>query len=169
MTSTLDIKRFDVNALDVERLPYAAPVPRPTSPPIGLVLARTAKAVSRAFDDALGQAGGSLPIWLVLLSLKTQQHANQRQLARAVGIEGATLTHHLNSMEERGLILRQRDPANRRMHLVSPTAAGDELFGRLAAAASAHDQRLRAGLSSTEVHQLSELLTRLAANIETGH
>jgi MarR family transcriptional regulator for hemolysin len=34
---------------------------RPSQPPIGLLLARTAKAVSRAFDDALTAAGGSLP------------------------------------------------------------------------------------------------------------
>ena len=67
--------------------------------PIGLLLSRTAKAVSRAFDDALTQAGGSLPDWLVLVSLEGQAHGAQRELADAVGIEGPTLTHHLNRME----------------------------------------------------------------------
>ena len=146
-------------------LPYAEPVPRPSSPPIGLLLARSAKAVSRAFDDALTAAGGSLPVWLVLLSIKTREHTNQRELARSVGIEGATLTHHLNAMEERGLIERERDPANRRVQVVSLTAAGDELFVRLAAAAQAHDQRLRRGLTAADVLRLGELLDRLAANV----
>ena len=143
-------------------------MPRPSSPPIGLLLARSAKAVSRAFDEALTAAGGSLPMWLVLLSVKTREHANQRELAGAVGIEGATLTHHLNAMEERGLIRRERDPANRRVQLVSLTSAGDELFVRLAAAAQAHDQRLRRGFTATEVRQLGELLNRLAANVVPG-
>lgn len=143
-------------------------MPRPASPPIGLLLARSAKAVSRAFDDALAEAGGSLPMWLVLLSVKTREHANQRELAHAVGIEGATLTHHLNAMEERGLIRRERDPANRRVHLVSLTGAGDELFVRLAAAAQRHDQRLRRGLTVAELQQLGDLLNRLAANVEAG-
>lgn len=140
-------------------------MPRPTSPPIGLLLARTAKSVSRAFDDALVEAGGSLPVWLILMSLKTREHANQRQLAEAVGIEGATLTHHLTSMERRGLIRRERDPDNRRVQVVQLTDAGERMFLQLAGAATAHDKRLRKGMTSDELSQLSGLLNRLAANI----
>ena len=49
--------------------------------------------LARAFDDALAAAGGSLPVWLVLVSLKAQRHGMQRQLAETVGVEGPTLTH----------------------------------------------------------------------------
>ena len=42
-------------------------------------------------------------MWLVLVSLKRQRHGAQRELADAVGIEGPTLTHHLNRMETAGL------------------------------------------------------------------
>jgi MarR family transcriptional regulator for hemolysin len=121
--------------------------------------------VSRAFDDALAQAGGSVPVWLVLISLKSQQVRNQRELAEAVGIREATLTHHLNSMDEQGLITRRRDPANRRVHLVELTEAGEATFQRLRGAATTFDQRLRAGLSGDEVSQLEALLGRLAANV----
>jgi MarR family transcriptional regulator for hemolysin len=121
--------------------------------------------VSRAFDDALAQAGGSVPVWLVLISLKSQQVRNQRELAEAVGIREATLTHHLNSMDEQGLITRRRDPANRRVHVVELTEAGEAAFQRLRGAATAFDQRLRADLSADEVSQLEALLGRLAANV----
>ena len=57
----------------------------PVPPPIGLRLARTAKTLSRAFDDALATAGGSLPVWLVLISLKSQQLANQGRWPRPSG------------------------------------------------------------------------------------
>lgn len=140
-------------------------MPRPAHPPIGLHLARTARSVSRAFDDALAQAGGSVPVWLVLISLKSQQVRNQRELAEAVGIREATLTHHLNSMDEQGLITRRRDPANRRVHLVELTEAGEDAFQRLRGAATAFDQRLRGGLSGDELSQLEALLGRLAANV----
>jgi DNA-binding MarR family transcriptional regulator len=89
--------------------------------------------VSRAFDDALAEAGGSVPVWLVLISLKSQRLRNQRELAAAVGIREATLTHHLNSMDEQGLITRRRDPSNRRVHLVELTDAGEAAFDRLRA------------------------------------
>lgn len=137
----------------------------PTQRPIGLTLARTAKAVSRAFDARLAEAGGSLPIWLILISLKSQQLRNQRELAEAVDIQGATLTHHLNGMEADGLLTRRRDPGNRRVHLVELTPAGDQLFHRLRAAAVAHDQRLRTGLNQDDIARLAELLARMHDNV----
>src|SRR4051794_41590263 len=101
---------------------------RPAHAPIGLHLANVAKAVSRAFDDALVAAGGSRPEWLALLAVKTRGGASQRELADAVGIQGATLTHHLHGMEAAGLITRRRDPDNRRGAYVARAAAGGKGF-----------------------------------------
>lgn len=143
-------------------------MPRPAHTPLGLHLTRVSRAVSRAFDDALAEAGGSLPVWLVLVSLKGGGLASQRELAEAVGIQGATLTHHLDTMESAGLVTRRRDPANRRLHLVELTPAGDALFLRLRDAAMAFDRRLRAGLSEGEAGQLESLLTRLRDNVSGG-
>jgi MarR family transcriptional regulator for hemolysin len=140
-------------------------MPRPARPPIGLHLTRTARSVSRAFDDALAQADGSVPVWLVLISLKSRPVRNQRELAEAVGIREATLTHHLNSMDERGLITRRRDPANRRVHLVELTELGEAAFHRMRGAAVAFDEKLRAGLSDDEVTCLESLLSRLETNV----
>lgn len=132
--------------------------------PIGLALTRASRAVSRAFDERLAAAGGSLPIWLVLLSLRTRALGSQSELAEAVGIRGATLSHHLDGMETAGLVTRRRDPASRRTSLVEVTDAGGELFLRLREAAVAHDRQLRAGLSDAEVAHLATLLDRLATN-----
>jgi MarR family transcriptional regulator for hemolysin len=143
-------------------------MPRPAHPPLGLHLNRVARTVSRAFDETLAEAGGSLPVWLVLIALKSSPPASQRDLAGKVGIQGATLTHHLDTMESAGLVTRRRDPANRRLHLVELTPAGDALFLRLRDAATAFDQRLRAGLSEGDVGQLEALLTRLRDNVSGG-
>lgn len=132
--------------------------------PIGLRLTQVSRAVSRAFDEALAGAGGSLPIWLVLLNLKTRSLANQRALAEAMGIREATLTHHLNAMEASGLVTRHRDPANRRVHVVALTETGEQAFLRLSDAALAFDRQLRRGVSDADAATLSEILGRLAAN-----
>jgi MarR family transcriptional regulator, transcriptional regulator for hemolysin len=138
---------------------------RPAREPLGLHLTRVSRTVSRAFDDALAEAGGSLPVWLVLISLKSGHLASQRELADAVGIQGATLSHHLNAMESAGLVTRRRDPRNRRLHLVELTADGDALFSRLRGVAFAFDQRLRAGLTEHDIGQLEALLDRLRENV----
>jgi MarR family transcriptional regulator, transcriptional regulator for hemolysin len=138
---------------------------RPAREPLGLHLTKVSRIVSRAFDDALAGAGGSLPVWLVLISLKSGHLASQRELAGAVGIQGATLTHHLNAMESAGLVTRRRDPQNRRQHLVELTPDGDALFVRMRDTAMAFDKRLRTGLTEGEVGQLGTLLTRLRENV----
>ena len=137
----------------------------PDRPPVGMYLARVARETGRAFDAALAEAGGSLPVWLVLISLKSRQLANQRALADAVGIQEATLTHHLNAMEAAGLLTRRRDPANRRVHVVELTAEGDALFVRLRAAATAFDRRLRSGLSAVDLERFEAVLDRLRDNV----
>jgi MarR family transcriptional regulator, transcriptional regulator for hemolysin len=137
---------------------------RPARVPVGLQLAQTARTVSRAFDDALAAAGGSLPAWLVLLNTKTRQLANQRELAEAMGIREATLTHHLNALEADGLITRERHPTNRRIHVVALTPAGEDAFLRLRDAAVAFDQQLRSGLTDSELGRLGDLLGRLSDN-----
>jgi MarR family transcriptional regulator for hemolysin len=140
-------------------------MPPPGRPPIGLHLTRTARVLSRAFENELAAAGGSEPVWLILLSLKAQQLGNQRKLAEAIGIKGATLTHHLNAMEADGLVTRRRESTNRRVHRVELTDAGQALFQRLRGVAVDFDRRLRAGLSEEDVATLAALLDRLRGNV----
>ena len=145
-----------------------AGVPAPFPLPIGLRLAQTARAVERAFDEALGEAGGTLPVWLILLNLKVRKPANQRALAEAVGVREATLTHHLNAMDTRGLITRTRDTSNRRVQVVALTEAGEAAFVRLRETAMAFDAKLRAGLADADLATLSTLLGHLSANVGVG-
>jgi MarR family transcriptional regulator, transcriptional regulator for hemolysin len=142
-------------------------VPEPFPVPIGLRLNQAARAVERAFDDALVKAGGTLPVWLILLNLKIHRPGIQRELAEAVGVSEATLTHHLNAMDARGLITRTRDAANRRVQGVSLTEAGEAAFLRLREAAIAFDTKLRAGFTAADLATLSTLLGHLATNAGT--
>jgi MarR family transcriptional regulator for hemolysin len=121
--------------------------------------------VRRAFDEALAEVGGSLPEWLVLVNLKVRRPANQRELAEAIGVREATLTHHLNAMDSGGLVTRRRDTTNRRIHVVELTGAGEEMFLRLRAAAVAFDQRLRADISERELTSLELVLDRMVRNV----
>jgi MarR family transcriptional regulator, transcriptional regulator for hemolysin len=139
-------------------------VPEPFPVPIGLRLAQASRTVERAFDAVLAEAQGSLPVWLILLNLKIHRPGNQRDLADAVGITGATLTHHLNAMDAQGLVARTRDNANRRVQVVTLTEAGEAAFLRLRAAAMAFDARLRVGFAESDLASLDAQLQHLAVN-----
>ena len=138
---------------------------RPDGPPIGLHLATTSKQVGRAFNRALGESGGSVSVWLILSSLKGERWRTQQDLARAVGIEGPTLTRHVDAMEHDGLVTRHRDTGDRRAVRVELTEAGEALHAELLRAVIAFNRRLRRGLAEHDIAQLRELLDRLAANV----
>jgi MarR family transcriptional regulator for hemolysin len=156
MPERIDVESFDVYSFAV----------RPSDVPIGLLVSRTAKTLSRAFDDALAAAGGSTPTWLVLLAIKTGSHRTQGDLAEAVGVRQPTLTHHLDALEREGLVHREREPGNRRVQQVALTEAGEQLFLRLRRAAGSFDGRLRAGLDETQVTELRRLLAHLVENAQ---
>jgi MarR family transcriptional regulator for hemolysin len=141
---------------------------QPAIEPIGLEAGRTGRLLSRAFDDVLAREGASLPVWLVLVTLKRDAHTMQREIAAAVGIEGATLTHHLNHMEATGLVRRRRPDENRRTQVVELTEEGEALFARLLGVVVAFDRRLRDGFRADELTTLRALLERLRTNATTA-
>ena len=134
--------------------------------PIGLAVSVTAKALNRAFDDALAVVGGSTSTWLVLQAVTSTEVATQGQLAAAIGVRQPTLTHHLDGLERAGLVTRTRDPGNRRVQRIAVTEAGKHLFLRLRRAAAAFEGRLRAGLDDDDVATLRRLLAQLEENAQ---
>ena len=137
----------------------------PRGTPIGLQLARVSKNVGRAFNDALAEVGGSLPVWLILTTLRGEAHPSQQQLARAVGIEGPTLTRHLDQLEAAGLVRRVPHPDDRRAVRVEPTEAGLDLHARMLEVVIAFNRRLTAGLTEDDLARLRGLLETLEANV----
>ncbi len=140
-------------------------VPPPFATPLGLLLTRTAHAATQAFERALADAGGSPAEFQVLLLVRAQKWGTQAEMAAAMGITPATLTHHLGALERQGLVRRWREENNRRSQRVELTPAGVERFDRLRAEAMRHDARLRSHLSEAEVTRLRELLEKLGAGL----
>ena len=138
---------------------------KPRGTPIGLQLAHTSKTVSRAFSDALAEVGGSVPIWLILTSLMGETWSAQHHLARALRIEGPTLTRHLDGMEAAGLIVRARERNDRRAVRVELTDAGRARHAELRQAVMGFNHRLTSGLGDAELEALRGLLERLEANV----
>ena len=130
--------------------------------PIGFVLVQTARQIARAFESFLFEREGSLSTWLVLLALQAQDGCFQSNLAAFVGVQGPTLTHHLNGMEAEGLIKRVRSTNDRRVHVVSITSAGRRRFLKLRRRAKKFDTELRNALTAEEMILLCHCLDRLA-------
>ena len=82
-----------------------------------------------------------------------------------MGIEGPTLTRHVDALERQGLVRRRQDPDDRRAVVVELTDAGHAAHARLLEVVIAFDRRLRSGISQEEVDTLRELLGKLEENV----
>lgn len=89
---------------------------------------------------------------------------HQQELARQLSMSPSRFVAFVDALEERGLIERRRNPRDRRFQALYLTAAGEQLSGRLSAAALAHEESLCAGLDEGERRSLAALLGRVAGN-----
>jgi DNA-binding MarR family transcriptional regulator len=88
-----------------------------------------------------------------------------KELAAAIWCTPATMTGIVDTLEKKGLVTRQANPADRRSLLVCLTPAGTELQSQVPAMGSLFHNCCE-GLNEDETRQLSELLYRLDKTLE---
>ena len=131
-------------------------------------LSRAAAAVEAAVNKHLADAGLTLSQFGVLEALWHLGPLSQGALARKILKSPANLTTVLDNLERRGLILRRRDPRDRRVLIVEPTDAGAERIARLF---PHHVQRVVEAFSVLdhhEQHQLGRLCRQLGRAQSAG-
>src|SRR5579862_4758991 len=97
----------------------------------------------------------------VLVALAEDSHETQGALADALGYDRGQMVGILDELEEQELILRRRDPDDRRRQLVSITAEGRRTLTRLRTLSRKLEYELLAPLTEDERARLHELLLKL--------
>ena len=130
----------------------------------GLLLFRLARASAWRLGRSLTDSGLRWPEFAVLHHLDAQGPIAQRDLALALRIQPSNLVAVLDQLEERGLLRRPADPADRRRHRVELTAQGRRALRRARQATERAEGELLAPLSAAERREFGALLARLTAH-----
>jgi DNA-binding MarR family transcriptional regulator len=110
------------------------------------------------FDDA-----GLHPYHHAILAVLDEgQRETQGAIADALGYDKGQLVGLLDELEDAGLVMRQRDQADRRRQIVQMTPAGRKTLDKLRRLTAKIEEEFLAPLSDKERAQLHATLLRLA-------
>lgn len=118
------------------------------------------KAKARAMD-AYEEIGANPYHYAVLVALAEDSHETQGALADALGYDRGQMVGILDELEDQALVVRRRDPDDRRRQLVSITPDGRRMLTKLRALSRKLDDELFAPLNEDERKALHELLLKL--------
>ncbi len=93
---------------------------------IDYVLRATWQAVSRMYNEEANKYGATMATGFALLSIDKENGTPSTALGPKMGMEATSLTRTLKSMEERGLIIRKKNPKDGRGVLIYLTDFGKE-------------------------------------------
>jgi DNA-binding MarR family transcriptional regulator len=129
----------------------------------GYLLARLGVAFKNQAIARAAASGFELYDYSVLAILGEGDRATQATIADALTLDPSRLVALLDSLEERGMVVRQRDPQDRRRHVVSITDTGRGELTRVRAIVRQFEDEFFSPLDTENREALHEMLVALAA------
>ena len=137
------------------------PLPPSLSVWTGYLLSRSARLCRDYFDALVEPMGIHGRHFSVLALLGEEKPLAQVEMSERLGIDRNTMVLLLDDLEARGLVVRRRDPRDRRAHCVTLTDDGRGVLVKSTEMARRTNDEVFAPLSSEERTQLHGLLSRL--------
>lgn len=94
---------------------------------LGFVLTQAHTRVFRSVNEALIPLDLHVRTYTVLSIACDGDGVTQRAIAAGIGLDPSRVVGLVDDLEQRGLVVRTADPADRRNRLITPTAAGRAL------------------------------------------
>ncbi len=108
------------------------------------------------------EAHGITPVqYAALQTVVNSPGIDQRTLARTIGFDPSTIGGVVDRLEARGLLARQADPADRRVRLLQPTAAGRALLKAVVPGMLRAQRRMLEPLPPAERREFMRMLRTL--------
>ena len=131
------------------------------APTAGMLLVKLGRFAEARFKEAL-KPTELTPKHLGVLFEVRANPTSQQLLCQTIDVDASKLVAILNDLEEDGLIVRRRDPQDRRRHIVELTKEAQARLAKAEKVAKSVEEEVFAGLDADERAQLRLLLARMA-------
>lgn len=128
-----------------------------------------ARAWRSALERRLRASGLTVAGWSAMAAVAASPAPpSQRELARRLGVDGATLVATIDRLAAASLVERMPSPHDRRVKLLVPTARGRELAAEIEHYTATLRQEVMARIDSGRINVAAGVLEELRAILETG-
>ena len=129
---------------------------------LGLLLVQLGFLAARQFGELLAPLGLEQRQAGMLLRLAAREGTSQQALGNLLGLNATRMVFLVDELEQRGLVERRRNPADRRSHALYLTDRGRDALRQAQQAMAVHERSLGAALTEAERGQLIGLLRKVA-------
>jgi len=134
----------------------------------GYLIEQTAKQMKQGFAKEL--AGLHLDItvdqWIILDTLSDQDHLSQLQIALATQKDAPTITRILDLLENKSVLTRKPDKADRRKFIISLTTKGKKLIQKIKPVSLNYRNSCYNGISQKDMTTLKNILETISTNLK---
>lgn len=128
---------------------------------LNVLASLTSNALAQIYAERFGL---SIPAWRVIATLGQYEHRTARDIAAHGVMHKSTISRAVAALEQRGLVARRPNPADRREELLELTPEGREIYEALAPEALAFEERFVSVLTEEEQRVLASLIDRLSGH-----
>lgn len=144
---------------------FEQPPPEPLASALGFLLSWNGQRIAAMFAEALAPLDLKPPQFGLMNLIEAKPGATQQELVRQSLIDPSSMVATLDDLEQRGLVERRPNPADRRKHAVHLSRRGAATLAEAREVAFAVADRAFAALDADERETL-RLLLRKAAGLE---
>ena len=125
--------------------------------------------ISRIYNQQAAKYGGSMSIGFALLSIHAEEGTPATKIGPLMGLEPRSLSRLLNSMEEKGLIVRQVDKTDRRSVKIRLTKEGKKMKEKSRETVLRFNQAVREEISEQKLNVFFEVVQSINQVVEKNN
>jgi DNA-binding MarR family transcriptional regulator len=124
---------------------------------IDYILRATWQAVSRMYNEEASKFEGSMAIGFALLSIDKEEGTPSTSISNRMGMEATSLSRTLKTLEEKGLIIRKKNPDDGRGVLIFLTDFGKQMRAQSKETVLQFNETIRKNISEEKLKNFIEV------------
>ena len=139
---------------------------------IDYILRTTWQAIARMYNEEASKYNATMATGFALLSIDKEEGTPSTALGPRMGMEATSLTRTLKSMEERGLIVRKKNPQDGRGVLIYLTELGKEKRNLSKSTVLKFNETIKQHISEEKLEhfiEVAEIINELIQNKNIFH